>query len=457
MAILSPPKSVEEVRELLDLTEKGLVKNTVSNAEMILSYDPLLRDSVRYNELTQRVDVVKAMGWKRGSNGPALTDNDIFNFHLYCDRTYGITIKSLVEEAVNIVANRNAYHPIRDFLNSLEWDGQPRVRYALRHFLGADDSDYTYEILKFFMLGAITRVFKPGAKFDYIICVVGDQGAGKSTFFRLLAVEDEWFSDDLKDLESGKVYEKLQGHWIIELSEMLATNNAKSNEAIKSFLSRQKEVYRTPYEHYPKDRPRQCVFAGTTNKVSFLPSDRTGNRRFLPISCSEKDAEVFILDNEKESREYIRQMWAEVMEIWRGGKVRLKLSKELEAEVRQRQRRFMQEDVDSGLILTFMQDFKGDQVCSKQLFKEALHNEFAQPQKWQYNEINDIMNQLIRDGSLPGWKYFDSPRRFGGDYGTQKGWERIKDPLSEPKQDVNQQASINEEFHQVELGDDIPF
>ena len=458
MAVLSPPKSVEEVRELLDLTEKGLVRNTVSNAEMILSYDPLLRDSVRYNELTQRVDVVKPMGWDRGSNGPALTDNDIFNFHLYCDRTYGITSKALVEEAVSIVASRNAYHPIRDFLNSLEWDGKPRIRYALRHFLGADDSDYTYEILKFFMLGAIARVFKPGAKFDYIICVVGDQGAGKSTFFRLLAVEDEWFSDDLKDLESGKVYEKLQGHWIIELSEMLATNNAKSNEAIKSFLSRQKEVYRTPYEHYPKDRPRQCVFAGTTNKVSFLPSDRTGNRRFLPISCSEKDAEVFILDNEEESREYIRQMWAEVMEIWRGGKARLKLSKELEAEVRQRQRRFMQEDVDSGLILDFMLNFEGDQVCSKQLFREALHNEFAQPQKWQYNEINDIMNQLIRDGSLPGWRHFDSPRRFPGtDYGTQKGWDRITDAVPEPEKDVNQQASTNEEFHQVGLREVTPF
>ena len=455
---LSPPKTVEEVKDLLDLTEKGLVRNTVSNAELILSYDPLLRESIRYNELTQRVDVVKPMGWERGSTGPALTDNDIFNFHLYCDRTYGITAKALVEEAVSIVANRNAYHPIRDFLNGLVWDGRPRVRYALHHFLGADDSDYTYEILKFFMLGAITRVFKPGAKFDYIICVVGDQGAGKSTFFRLLAVEDEWFSDDLKDLESGKVYEKLQGHWIIELSEMLATNNAKSNEAIKSFLSRQKEVYRTPYEHYPKDRPRQCVFAGTTNKVSFLPSDRTGNRRFLPISCSEKDAEVFILDNEKESREYIRQMWAEVMEIWKGGKVRLKLSKELEDEVRQRQRRFMQEDVDSGLILDFMLRFNGDQVCSKQLFKEALHNEFAQPQKWQYNEINDIMNQLIRDGSLPGWRYFDSPRRFPGtDYGTQKGWERIPDEAPKSEKNVNQQASTNDGFRQVELGDDIPF
>ena len=231
MALLSSPMSVEEVREMLDQTEKGQVKNRVSNVEMILSYDPLLRDGFRYNELTQAIDVVKPMGWKRVSNGPTLSDNDINNVHLYVDRTYGINSRTLAEEAVTIVASRNAYHPVRDFLNSLKWDGMPRVRYALHHFLGADDSDYTYEILKFFMLGAVSRVFKPGIKFDYIICLIGDQGAGKSTFFRLLAVNDDWFSDDLKDLESNKVYEKLQGYWIIELSEMLSANNAKSNEA----------------------------------------------------------------------------------------------------------------------------------------------------------------------------------------------------------------------------------
>ena len=196
---------------------------------------------------------------------------------------------------------------------------------------------------------------------------------------------------------------------------MLATNNAKSNEAIKSFLSRQKEIYRTPYERYPKDRPRQCVFAGTTNKISFLPSDRTGNRRFLP------------------------------MEIWRSGKVKLKLSLEMEAEVRSRQKQFMQKDVDAGLILDFMLDYTGDKVCSKQLFREALHNEFAQPQRWQTNEINDIMNQLIREGSLTGWRYFDKPRRFSGtDYGSQKGWERIPDEAPAVYGDVSTDGG----FHQ---------
>ncbi len=449
-ALAQPDMTEEVIRDLLDVTEKGQVKSSITNAELILSYDFLLRGAIRFNELTQRVDIVKPLGWDRGSSGKALTDNDLYNIHLYCERTYGISSLKLIEEALHIVVNRNSYHPVRDFLNSLEWDGQERIRFALRHFLGADASDYTYEILKFFMLGAVSRAFMPGIKFDYIICVVGDQGAGKSTFFRLLAVDDEWFTDDLKDLESGKVYEKLQGHWIIELSEMLATNNAKSNEAIKSFLSRQKEIYRTPYERYPKDRPRQCVFAGTTNKISFLPSDRTGNRRFLPIACQKNEAEVFILDDEKASREYIRQMWAEVMEIWRSGNVRLKLSPEIEAEVRQRQRLFMQEDVDAGLILAFMQDFAGDKVCSKQLFREALHNEFAQPQRWQTNEINDIMNQLIREGSLPGWRYFDKPRRFTGtDYGSQKGWERVTD--------VYEGMSTNDGFHQVTMDEDIPF
>lgn len=132
MAALSSPKTVEEVMEMLSMTEKGQVRNTVSNAEAILSYDPLLRDGFRFNELTQTIDVVKPMGWERGSNGLVLSDNDINNVHLYVDRTYGIGSKALVEEALRIVANRNAYHPVRDFLNSLTWDGTPRVRYTAR-------------------------------------------------------------------------------------------------------------------------------------------------------------------------------------------------------------------------------------------------------------------------------------------------------------------------------------
>lgn len=93
------------------------------------------------------------------------------------------------------------------------------------------------------MLGAISRVFKPGSKFETMLCLVGGQGAGKSTFFRLLAIKDEWFSDDLKRIDDDNVYRKMQGHWIIEMSEMIATANAKGIEDIKSFISRAKETY----------------------------------------------------------------------------------------------------------------------------------------------------------------------------------------------------------------------
>ena len=181
------------------------------------------------------------------------------------------------------MANENKYHPIRDYLNTLVWDGTERIRFCLRHFLGADADDYTYEALKLFLLGAISRAFQPGCKFEIMLCLVGGQGAGKSTFFRLLAVRDEWFSDDLRKLDDDNVYRKLQGHWIIEMSEMMATANAKSIEEIKSFLSRQKEVYKIPYETHPADRPRQCVFGGTSNALDFLPLDRSGNRRFIPV------------------------------------------------------------------------------------------------------------------------------------------------------------------------------
>ena len=140
--------------------------------------------------------------------------------------------------ALSIVANENCYHPIQDVLNGLVWDGTPRIRSCLHHFLGADESDYVEEMLKHFLLGAIRRVFSPGCKYEEMLCLVGGQGAGKSSFFRLLAIRDEWFSDDLKKLDDDRVFLKLQGHWIIEMSEMLATSSAKSIEEIRSFISR---------------------------------------------------------------------------------------------------------------------------------------------------------------------------------------------------------------------------
>jgi predicted P-loop ATPase len=266
---LAPERSVNEVRESLSVTEKGQPANTIGNCRTVFCHDPLLRGAIRLNLLTDRVDIVQDLGWRR--NTSALTDTDVKYLLLYFEQTYGLTSEKKMTAALSIVANENCYHPIQDVLNGLVWDGTPRIRSCLHHFLGADESDYVEEMLKHFLLGAIRRVFRPGSKYEEMLCLVGGQGAGKSSFFRLLAIRDEWFSDDLKKLDDDRVYLKLQGHWIIEMSEMLATSSAKSIEEIRSFISRQKETYRTPYEAQPKDRLRQCVFGGSSNTLDFLP------------------------------------------------------------------------------------------------------------------------------------------------------------------------------------------
>ena len=407
---------MEQVRSSLEQTEKGKVSNAAANYKRVFQLDPLLKGAIRKNLLTERVDIVKPLGWYRDS--PTLTDVDIKYLLLYFEENYGLTIEKKIQDAVMVIANENRYHPVRDFLNALQWDGIERIRYCLHRFLGADADDYTCEAMRLFLLGAISRAFRPGCKFEIMLCLVGGQGAGKSSFFRLLAVQDDWFSDDLKKLDDENVYRKMQGHWLIEMSEMIATANAKSIEEIKSFLSRQKEVYKIPYETHPADRPRQCVFGGTSNALDFLPLDRSGNRRFIPVMVYPEQAEVHILEDEAASRAYIGQMWAEAMEIYKSGRFKLAFSPAMQRYLKEHQRDFMPEDTKAGMIQAYLDKYTGSMVCSKQLYKEALNHAFDEPKQWEIREINEIMNQCISS-----WRYFPNPRMFS-EYGRQKGWER---------------------------------
>ena len=413
----APMRSVEEVKAMLDTTEKGGVRNSIRNCLTVFQYDPLLAGALAYNLLTDRTDLVKPIGCQR-PHGASMTDTDMKYIRLYLEETYGLTSERKIADAADLAAHQNSYHPVRDYLNGLVWDGTERICFCLRHFLGAAADTYTCEALKLFLLGAIHRAYRPGCKFEVMLCLVGGQGAGKSTFFRLLAVRDEWFSDDLRRLDDDNVYRKLQGHWIIEMSEMIATANAKSIEEIKSFLSRQKEVYKIPYETHPADRPRQCVFGGTSNALDFLPLDRSGNRRFLPVLVNPEQAEVHILEDEAASRAYISQLWAEAMVLYRAGRWKLTFSPELVRYLKDHQRDFMPEDTKAGMILAYLDRCTGDAVCSKQLYREALNHPFDEPKQWEIREINEIMNQCVT-----GWSYFSNPRMFP-QYGRQKGWER---------------------------------
>lgn len=404
------------IREALAKTGKGYIKQNIPNILYIFENDPFFAGKFRFNELTERIDLVGDFYWKR--NGSSVTDTDMNYINMYLDSHYDINNDKRILQALNIAANNNCYHPIRDFLTGLTWDGTKRIRYALHHFLGADTSDLTEESLKLYMLGAVSRVFDPGCKFEYMLCLVGGQGAGKSTFFRLLAINDEWFSDDIRKLDDDNVYRKLQGHWIIEMSEMIATSSAKSIEEIKSFISRQKETYKVPYETHAADRPRQCVFGGTSNKKQFLPGDRSGNRRFLPVTCYPEEAEVHILDDEAESRAYILQMWAEVMEIYRSGDFKLCLPDNVANQMNEYQQEFIPEDSEATAILGFLDETLEEYVCSKMLYHEALnHPDNEVPRRFELSAINEIMITYATDWE-PG------PQHRFDKYGQQRSWVR---------------------------------
>ena len=171
---------IEEIRDRLELTQQGNPANTAMNYKTVFQNDPLLKGAIRKNLLTERIDIVKPLGWYREST--TLTDVDIKYLLLYLEENYGLTVEKKIEDAVAVIANENRYHPICDFLNGLEWDGQERIRFCLQHFLGSDAYDYTYEALKLFLLGAISRAFKPGCKFEVMLCIGGWTGSRKVLF-----------------------------------------------------------------------------------------------------------------------------------------------------------------------------------------------------------------------------------------------------------------------------------
>lgn len=408
----------DAVRRLLDTNENGQIRQTIRNCVTALENDPVLKGKIRFNELSELTDIIGDVDWDR--NWITMDDIDRSHIMMRLETMYGLSSDKRIDRAITIVANRNHYHPIREELNSLKWDGTERVRYALHHFFGVEPSEMAYESLKLFMLGAVCRVFNPGCKFEMMFCLVGPtQGTGKSTFMRFLAIRDDWFTDDIKHLDDERIYQKLQGHWICELPEMLAAINARNVEDIKSFLSRQRDNYRIPYDKIAKDRPRQCVFAGTSNKKQFLPADHSGNRRLIPIEVHEEDAEVHILDDEEGSRAYILQMWAEIMEIYREGHFSLTLPKHLQQELASYQESFTPEDYEAAAIIDFMNTTSERYVCSWMIYSRVLgHPINERPPKWQSNSINEVIERL------PGWEQVKT-HRFEH-YGTQRAWKRIQ-------------------------------
>lgn len=190
----------------------------------------------------------------------------------------------VIEEALTRVTLNNTFHPVKDFLESLEWDGVFRIDRAFETYLGSEmEREYIRAVSRKFFLALIARIYEPGIKFDHVPVLEGFQGVGKSSFGRIL-VGEKWFMDGLPDLADKDAALNLQGIWLCEMAELSSIYRSQL-EATKAFITRQTDKIRPPYGHRRVDFPRSNVFLGTTNSKDYL-SDPTGNRRYWPVEVS---------------------------------------------------------------------------------------------------------------------------------------------------------------------------
>ena len=245
----------------------------------------------------------------------ALVDADFTSIVSAFDKENASVARETVIQAAMRAASFRGFDPVKDYLDGLAWDKTERLAFWLRDYFGAttedrDEARWNGEIGRRFLLGAVARVYQPGAQVDSVLIAEGEQGIGKSSAFRVLAVRDEWYACDLPDLRSKDAVHHVLGPWIVELDELDALSR-KEATAVKSFLTRRTDRARLSYERVTTNYPRRVVFCGTTNEDSYN-SDATGGRRFWPFKVR---APIDVAGIERDRD----QLWGEAVAQYKAG------------------------------------------------------------------------------------------------------------------------------------------
>ena len=318
--------------------------NMLRNAVLIMQNDPNLKSLV-FNQLADGMEINGPVPWKHPAR--FWRDADDAQLITYVELTYARM--SSLAIAVTKVTDDRSYHPIHDYLNSLPpWDGECRVDTLLVDYFGAADTPYTRAVTRKVLCAAIRRVKEPGIKFDYIPVLNGPQGIGKSTLIAKLG--GQWFTDSLSlsDMNDKTAAEKLQGHWVLEISE-LAGMRKSDIDKVKAFISRQDDKYRASFGHRVTPHPRQCVFFGTTNSEKGYLRDVTGNRRFWTVRTPGGGP----LKAWDMTDETVAQIWTEAM-IYEEFGEKLYLPASMDDTARAEQREALEQDDREGLIREYL-------------------------------------------------------------------------------------------------------
>lgn len=410
------------------------VLQTVRNCEIIIENDKRFAGKIKFDEFSQQTYLVGNIVWQSDNNRAWSSYDDSTLFSIL-QSDYDMKNRNDYFDALKNVSMRNKFHPVREMLDSFKWDGKENIRSLLPCYLGVVDSEYSYQVMRLQMVGAVARVYEPGCKFDYTMILTGPQGIGKSTFLRKLALKDEWFNDSLDSLDSDKAAQFIMGSWIIELAKLKSlARTAGGVDSVKRFLTATQDKLRLPYERRTDVFLRQCVFTGTTNKSDFL-QDETGNRRFLIIQTGVNEPTKSLF--QPEAMEDIKAAWAQAVHIWKTERPQLILPDSCWEEAQRLQEDSMADDGKVGIITEYLVDKQ--RTCAIEIWQKAL-GEQGRPQKWQAGEINNIIL------SLPGWSKMNNPSRFG-EYGQQRGFQKLSTNSSE---NCLQTVTNSEGFMQID-------
>ena len=423
-------------KEKLKVTEKGALAQTIENAVIILRHDPNLKDSLAYNEMDHNIVTLKSLPWRTIQGASQWSDTDDAALRFYLERIYGMTGKDRIFDAVNVVAQERAFHPVRDYLNGCEWDGVKRVETLLIDYLGAEDNAYTRAVTRKTLVAAVARIYKPGCKFDYMLTLRGRQGLGKSALIAKLG--GPWFSDTFTTMQGKDAYEQVQGVWIMEVGELAGMRKAEA-ETIKLYISKQVDRFRPAYGRRLQEFPRQCVFIGTTNETQFL-RDTTGNRRFWVVDTPNTPTHDMW---DELTEETVKQIWAEAVELYNAGE-KLFLPKSLEKTAREVQESYEEENPRAGIVAEYLEKLlptnwaemdsytrrewleSGSEqglvqrrtVCTLEIWVEALGGNPDKIDRYSAKEIRDIMATFLE------WRHQGNKQITARPYGRQRYYAR---------------------------------
>lgn len=395
----------------LDCGGKEKPKNVISNYLEVMRHDKWYA-CIHFNEVSNRAEIHSIKDEKLVIT--PWSDADEAQSMNYIEQKYQLYSREKHSSALRILFEERRYNPIKDIVENIKWDGKPRCKEFLTKWGKVEDTDYTREVSRLIFAGGIHRLYQPGCKFEDIPILIGDQGCGKSTLVRYLAINDDYFGE-LKIMEGQAAIENLAGKWILEIPEMSAFTKAKDQEAIKAFVSRQRDSYRKPYDRNTAELLRRCIFIATSNDSNPLV-DKTGNRRWYPVECHCNGYDIY--DHEAEIRDYIMQCWAEAREKINDPYMQPFADRKLLDKFREAQENAMQDDWRVGAIEAFLERKNpGELTCVRELFHRALYPDL--PKEPTFSEAKDVGKIMNR---LKGWSRLGV--RKVGMYGKQNCWKK---------------------------------